>query len=155
MQDVFGGNGLSPDTAFGERHVFGNPAIQMVTDHQHVQMLFQRVDRVGPRRVGRRRDHVCLAADLDDIRRVTATGAFGVEGMNGAALEGGDGVFDKAGLVERIRVDHHLHVHLVGDAQAAIDGGGRGAPVFMQFQRTGPAQNLFIDALRFRGVALA
>ena len=32
-----------------------------------------------------------LAADLDDIRRVAAAGAFSMEGVNGAPLEGGNG----------------------------------------------------------------
>jgi hypothetical protein len=35
---------------------------------------------------------------------------------------------------KRVGVNGHLHVVLVGDAQAAIDRGGRGAPVFVQLQ---------------------
>ena len=33
---------------------------------------------------------------LDDVRRVAAAGAFGMEGVNGAALERRDRVLDKA-----------------------------------------------------------
>ena len=40
---------------------------------------------------------------------------FGMEGMNGPPLEGIDGVFDKAGFIERIGVDHHLNIMFVGD----------------------------------------
>ena len=35
---------------------------------------------------------------------------FRVEGVDRAALEGGDRVLDEAGLVQRVGVDHHLHV---------------------------------------------
>ena len=69
-----------------------------------------RVDRVGPRRIGRRRQHVRLAADLDDVGRVAAAGAFGVEGVDRAALERGERGLDEARLVERVGVDRDLHV---------------------------------------------
>ena len=36
------------------------------------------------------------ARHLDDVGRVPAAGALGVEGVDGAALEGGDGVLDEA-----------------------------------------------------------
>ena len=36
---------------------------------------------------------------------MATTGAFGVEAVDGAALEGGNGVFDKAALVQRVGVD--------------------------------------------------
>ena len=35
-------------------------------------------------------------ADLDDVGRVAAAGALGVEGVDGAALEGRDRVLDEA-----------------------------------------------------------
>ena len=71
----------------------------------------------GPRRIGRGRQHVRQARDRDDVRRMAAAGAFGVEGVDGAALERLDRVFDEAGFVQRVRVDHHLHVVIVGDRQ--------------------------------------
>jgi hypothetical protein len=40
-------------------------------------------------------------------------------------------------------MDGHLNIVLVGDAQAAINGGGRGAPVFVQLQAHGAAEDLF------------
>ncbi len=53
VQDVLGGDGLPPDAALGERHVLGNARIQVVTHHQHVQVLIERIHRERPRRVGR------------------------------------------------------------------------------------------------------
>ena len=67
-----------------------------------------RVHRVGPGRIGGGRQDVGKPRHLDDVRRMAAARAFGVEGMDGAALEGGDRVLDEAGFVERIGVDHHL-----------------------------------------------
>ena len=45
---------------------------------------------------------------------MAAAGTLGVEGVDGAPLEGGDGGLDEAGFVERVGVDRNLHVHLVG-----------------------------------------
>ncbi len=64
VQDVFGRDGLLPDAAFGERDVFGNLWIQMMADHQHVQMLGDGVHRQRPRGVGRRRKNIGKPAIL-------------------------------------------------------------------------------------------
>ncbi len=52
VQDVLGGDGLAADARFGEGHVLGDARVEVVADHQHVQVLVDRVDRVGPGRVG-------------------------------------------------------------------------------------------------------
>ena len=115
VQDVLGGDGLLADAALGEGDVLGDRRVEVMADHEHVEMLVDRVDGVGPGRVGRGRQHVGQARDLDDVGRVAAAGALGVEGVDGAALEGRDGVLDEARFVQRVGVDRHLHVHLVGD----------------------------------------
>ena len=55
--------------------------------------------------------------DLDDVGRVAAARALRVEGVDGAALEGRDRVLDEARFVQRVGVDHHLDVVVVGDAR--------------------------------------
>ena len=45
----------------------------------------------------------------------------------------------KPQLVERVGVDHHLHVEFVGDGEAAVDRGRRRSPVLVQLQRAAPA----------------
>src|SRR5439155_20480045 len=92
VQDVLGGDGLAPDAALGEGDVLGDVGVEVVTHHQHVEMLLQRVHRERARRVGGGRQHVPQARDLDDVGRVPAAGALGVEGVDGAALEGGNRV---------------------------------------------------------------
>lgn len=129
--------------------------VEVVADHQHVQMFFQSVDGERPRRVGRGWQHMFLAADLDDIGGMSAASTFGVKGVDCSAFHGGDGVFDKAAFVQRIGVDHHLHVHGIGHGQAAINGAGRSAPVFVQLQSTGARVHLFFQSCRKRGITLA
>src|SRR6185295_12818841 len=57
--------------------------------------------------------------DLDDVRRMAAAGALGVEGVDGAALEGGDGVLDEAGFVQSVGVDHDLDIEVSPDISAS------------------------------------
>ena len=49
---------------------------------------------------------------------------------------------------ERVGVDHHLHVVLVGDRQAAVDGGRRRAPVLVQLERAGAGLDHFLERRR-------
>ena len=113
----------------------GIARVEVVADHQHVEMLVDGVDRVGPRRVGRRGQHVRQ-------RRTTLmmSGAWPPPapsvwiGVDGAALEGGERVLDEAGLVQRVGVDRHLHVDARRPPQAAVDGRRRRAPVLVQLQ---------------------
>ena len=93
--------------------------------------------------------------DLHDVGCVAAAGAFGMEGVDGAALEGLDGVLDEAGFVERVGVDHHLDVVVVRDREAAVDRRRRRAPVLVQLQRAGAGLDHFLQRRRARGVALA
>ena len=128
MQDVLRGDGLAADAAFGEGDVLGDVRVQVVADHEHIEMFVERVGRVGPGGVGGAGQHVGQAGDAQDVRGVAAAGALGMEGVDGAALEGGDGVLDEAGFVEGVRVDHDGDVEAVADGQAAIDGGGGWCP---------------------------
>ena len=92
---------------------------------------------------------------LDDVGRVAAAGALGVEGMDGAALEGRDGVLDEARFVQRVGVDHDLNVVIVGDREAAIDRRRRRAPVLVELERAGAGLDHLDEGGRQRGVALA
>ena len=155
MKDIFGGDGFAPDPAFGESDVFRDLGVQMMTDHQHIEMLVEGVHRVGPRRVCGRRQHVGPAADLDDIGGVAAAGTFGMEGMDSAVLERGDGVLHKAGLIERVGVDRYLDIDGFCDGEAGIDGRRGGAPILVQFETAGAGGHLFHQRVRLRCVALA
>ena len=149
VEDVFGGNRFAADPRFGEGHILRDAWIQVVAHHQHVEVLLERVAGVGAGGVGAAGQHVGLAADLDDVRGVAAAGSLGVKGVDGAAADGADRVFHKAGLVEGVGVDAHLHVEAIGHREAAVDRGWGGAPVFVQLEAAGAGPHLLLD--RFGG----
>ncbi len=60
VQDVLGGDGLLADAALGEGDVLGDARIQVMADHQHVQMLVHGIHREG--RVGLVEDGSTLAS---------------------------------------------------------------------------------------------
>src|SRR5258706_13299768 len=74
---------------------------------------------------------------------MTAACALRMVGVNCAPLDGGDGGIDKAGLVERVGMDRHLNIVLIGDAQTAVNRRRSCAPVFVQLETDGAAENLF------------
>ena len=102
--------------------------LRVVAHHQHIQVLVQGVAGVGTGGVGGGRQHVALATHFNNVRGMATPGPFSVVSVNHPVLEGGDGVFHKTGFVERVGVDGHLHVILIGHRQAGIDGGGGWCP---------------------------
>src|SRR2546427_9198004 len=84
-----------------------------------------------------------------------AAGTFGMKSVDGAAFERPDGVFDEARFIERVGVDHHLHVVVVGYRETAIDCGGGGGPVLVPLERAGAAFFYFLPRRPARGIALA
>lgn len=155
VQDVLGGDGLGADARLGEGHVLGDVARQVVADHEHVEVLVERVARVRPRRVRAARQHVLVLHHRDDVGRVPAARALGVVRVDRAARERRDGRLDVPGLVERVRVDEALHVELVAHPQARVDGRRRRAPVLVQLEPALPRQDLLPERPRRAVVALA
>src|SRR5260221_5553129 len=84
-----------------------------------------------------------------------AAGAFGMKGVNGSALEGRDCIFDKPALVQRVGVNGNLHIHLIRDREAAIDGGWGSAPVFMKLEPAGAGLDLLNETLGQGRITLA
>ena len=39
MQDILGGDGLAADARLGKGHVLGDARVQVMADHQHIEML--------------------------------------------------------------------------------------------------------------------
>ncbi len=61
VQQVLGGHRGRSDPALRERQVLRHGRVQVVADHQHVEVLGERVAGVRPGRVGRGRQHVGVA----------------------------------------------------------------------------------------------
>ena len=155
VQNIFGGDGFAANPAFRERDIFGQARVEVMTDHQHVEMFVDRVDSVGTGWICGTGQDVRFAANTNDVGRMAAAGAFGVISVDDPAVDGFERGFDKTGLVEGVRVDGDLDVVLVCDFQAAIDCGRRGPPVFVKLEADGARENLFGQTLRQRCVAFA
>ncbi len=108
--------------------------VQVMAYHQHVQMFIDGIYRVRAGGIGRCRQYIREGGCADNIRRMAPTGAFCVEGMYYAAVDGLECIFQEAGFIQRIRVDGNLHVQFIGYFQGSIYYGRRSAPVFMNFQ---------------------
>ena len=87
VQDVFRRDGFVADAALGKRDVLRNVLVEMVADHQHVEVLVERVDGKRARGIRRARQHVRFAAHADDVGRMSATGALCVVRVDRAPFE--------------------------------------------------------------------
>src|SRR4029453_3662233 len=91
---------LGADGGVGEGEILGDLGIEVVANHEHVEMLVHGVDGERHGGVGRRGEAVGLATDLDDVGGVPAARALRVVGVDGPALERADRVLDEARLVQ-------------------------------------------------------
>ena len=76
--------------------------------------------------------------------------AFGVISVDRAAGDCGNSGFEESCFVDRIGVNCHLNIELVGDFETRVDCGGRGAPILVEFETAGACDNL-LNQRRERG----
>ncbi len=155
VQDIFGCDRLLANAAFGECHILGDPGIEVMANHEHVQMLIECVGRIGPGWVGTRRQHVGQATHTDDIGRMAAARAFSMERVDGSSLERRNGALDKARLVQGVGMEGDLHVERISHRQATVDCSRRRPPVLMQLQAAGASQNHLLECTRLARIAFA
>ena len=133
----------------------GIVGFEVMAHHGHVEVLVEGVDGVGIGRVGRGRQAIDLAGDPDDVRRVAAAGALGVIHVDGAAADGGERILQEPAFVQRVGVQLHLEVELVGDRKTGVDHRRHRAPVLVDLEADAAAGDLIEDRARPRGVAAA
>src|SRR6185312_4213858 len=112
MEDIFGGDGLSADAAFGKGDVLGYGGIEVMAHHGHVEMLIECVHGIRIGGVGGGGKAVHLTRNANDVGRMSASCPFGVIHMNGAPPDRGERVFEKAAFIERIGVQLDLKIEL-------------------------------------------
>ena len=118
MQDILRRDRLAPDTGLREGDIFGDSRVQMVADHQHVKVFIHGVDGEGHGGIRGGRQHIGLAADLDNVRSMAAAGSLRVEGVDRSTGEGLDRIFHKPGFIDGIGMDRDLHVVPFSHVQA-------------------------------------
>ena len=155
VEQVLGGDSGRPDPALGEGQVLGHRRVQVVADHQHVEVLVDGVDRVRTGRVGRRRQEVARAATLDDVRGVASAGALGVVAWIARPAMAARVDSTKPASFKVSVWMRRLQRRLVANPQAGVDGRRRGAPVLVQLEPARAAPHLFPHALFGDRVALA
>lgn len=116
VQYVFGCDRFGSDPALGEGDVLGDIATQVVTHHQHVEVLVESVASIWTGRVGGRGEHIVVLHDGDDVRCMSASGTLRMVGVDGTVFEGRDCGLNEAGFIERVCVDQGLDVVLVAYA---------------------------------------
>ena len=134
MQNIFRRDGFTANTGFRKRDIFRNGGVEMVTNHQHIEMLIDRIHGVRACWICRRWQHVRQPARSDDIGRMSTTRTFGVISVNSTITNRCQCIFDKTAFVERIGMNSHLRVGLFRHIQAVINRCGGRTPIFMQFQ---------------------
>src|SRR5260370_14121095 len=75
-----------------------------------------------------------LAGDANDVGRMTTAGALGVIHVNGATADRFQRILDEAGFVQRVGMDLHLEIVLIGDTQTGIDRRRHRAPVLVKLE---------------------
>src|ERR1700752_2358178 len=155
MQNIFRRDSFLANPAFSEGNVFRNSRIEVMGNHHHIEGLIKRIYAVWPSWSRRRWNNVWLATYFDDVRGVSATRPFRVKRVNRPAFEGGDCIFDETALVQRVGVNENLHIHVIGNGQATIDGGGRCTPVLMKFEAKRSRLDLLNEARCRARVAFA
>ena len=142
---------VAADPGLGEGQILGHGGVEVMADHQHVEVLGDGVHGVRQGRVGRSRNDVRQARQRDDVRRVPAAGTLDVEGVDRPAADRArSSTADVAGLVERVGVQRDLQPPLVGGGQCGVDGGRSGTPVLVQLVAAGAGQRLLRQRRRAR-----
>jgi len=155
VEHVLGGDGRGADPRLGEGQVLRHAGVEVVADHEHVEVLGDRVHRVRQGGVGGTGKNVRVARDREDVRGVTTAGALCVERVDRAALDRGDGGLEVAGLVEAVRVQGHLQAPAIRGGERGVDRGGRGAPVLVDLVAARAGEGLLGERLGADRVALA
>ena len=146
MKDVLSRDSFPPDPAFRKGYVFRDFRIKVMADHQHVEMLVDRLT-VNGGRIGRRRNDIVFAAPLM-MSGMTAARSLGMECMDRSVFEGCDVAPTnpdrsacRCGSAPGRRNRRHGGGYLCNE---------RGAPVFMQLQQHRRRHHLFFQRRRGR-----
>ena len=143
------------DARLGERHVLGDRRVEVVAHHQHVEVLVDRVHRVG-----HASGWSTTAARSARRRRWMMSGAWPPPapsvwiGVDGAALDRRRSSSRRSPTRSACRCGSRpARPCSLGDAAGSVDRRGRRAPVLVQLEADGAGLDL-LDAAARRRLAL-
>ena len=116
MKNIFRGDRLAANAAFGKGDVFRDFRIEVVTNHEHVEMLIQRIDGERTCWISRAGKNIGLSTDSDDIRSMSSTRPFRVISMDGSALERSHRIGQISRFIQSIGVNSDLNVVIFRNA---------------------------------------
>ncbi|MNS44206.1 hypothetical protein D3C72_766440 [compost metagenome] len=117
MQDIFCCNGFRTDTGICEGYIFRNVLAEVVTYHQHIQVLINSIYGIWSCRIGRCRQYIWVHGRFDNIRSMAATGTFCMESMDNTTIDRIHGIFQESRFIQSICMDGDLHIILICDLQ--------------------------------------
>ncbi len=112
----------------------GTRGVQVMADHEHVEVLVHRVHRVRAGRVGRGRQHVRVRGHGDDVRRVPAARALRVVRVDAPARRSRPGSTRRTRPRSACRCAARPAPPGVGGPQAGVDRGRGRSPVLVQLE---------------------
>ena len=153
MKHVLRRDGLRADAGIREGDILRNPFVQMMADHQHVQVLVDGIDRVRHGRIRGGWEHIGGRRRADDIRRVAAARSLCMIGVNGPASDSRQRVLHAAAFIQGVRMNRYLHVIIIRHVQAVVDDSRSGAPVLVNLESHGSGFDLLDQRLLVGAVA--
>ena len=117
MQNIFCRNCFRAYPGISKGYIFRNRFIQVMTNHQHIQMFINCIYCKRPCWISRRRQYIWIHGSFDNIRCMTATGAFCMIGMNHSSIDSFDGIFQKPCFIQCIGMNGYLHIMFISNFQ--------------------------------------
>ena len=121
----------------------------MMTNHQHIQMLVDRIDGERTSGIGGGRQDVRFSTYFDDVRSVPPSRPFRMKGMDGPAFERTHRILHEPGLVQGIGMNRDLGVHFVGDSKTNVNRSRSRAPILASFNPMAPPEPVRANASGF------
>ena len=125
---------LRSNTGICKCNILRNVFIEMVANHQHIEMLIERILRKWHCRICRGRKHIRSGSCADDIRGMTATCALGMIGVDCSPINRSERILNASTLVQRIRMNCDLNIILVCDIETMVDDCRCCTPVLMNLE---------------------
>ena len=155
VQEIFCRDRFLANARFGKLDIFRNVFVELMTHHQHIFVFIKCVDGIVTGRICRSGQNIVITAHFENVRCMSPTSSFSMEGVNNTVFKRRNGSFHKPSFVERVSVKRHLYVVLICNGKTIVNHSSSGSPVFMHLQTDDSRIHLLDQAFGLAGTALA